>query len=337
MAPGEAVAGIAASGAAAAAKGGTAEDGTAEGGTAQDGTAEGGTAEGGTAEGGTAEGGTAEGGTAEGGTAEGGTAEGGTAEGGTAEGGTAQDGTAEGGTAQDGGEDGAGAGFVAGGRGAAGLAMGGRPTRRCWATSLAVLISKVRSRLPPHSPPSRSAPLTSWAMPPSTVAGACAWPSTCCTSPSAARNFLWSATTTTPTPKRQGGEDLADRTPEQAQPGALLGIGHPGQHVQPAVQLLSVFPDLLRLHAAAGHDGEAKHPAPGIKMTAVARRETVDEVSACRVAFGQQDRPGPHSRERQGRCRDTWRSLVRGDSDQRHDHPAAVPGSSVIATSPADA
>src|SRR5207237_148471 len=84
--------------------------------------------------------------------------------------------------------DGGGGGCPGGGCGWVGMAwpgssgwpIGGRPWISCRATSLAVLISMVRSRLPPHSPFSRSAPLVSWAMPPSTVAWALAWPSTCC-------------------------------------------------------------------------------------------------------------------------------------------------------------
>ncbi len=134
---------------------------------------------------------------------------------------------------------------------------------------------------------------------------------------------------------RHGRKRLADRAPEQAQPGALFRVGHPGQHVEAAVQLLHVFPDLLRLHAAPGDHGQAEHPAPRVEMAATHGREAVHEVPARRVALGQQDRTRPHSGERQCRCRDTWRSLVGRDSDQRHDHPD--PGVSAIATSPAEA
>ena len=134
---------------------------------------------------------------------------------------------------------------------------------------------------------------------------------------------------------RQRGQRLADRAPEQAQPGALLRVGHAGQHVEAAVQLLHVLPDLLRLHAAPGDDGQAEHSAPGVEVTTAGRGEPVDEVPSGLVALGQQDRARPHSGERQCRCRDTWRSLVGRDSDQRHAHPD--PGVSAMATSPAEA
>ena len=136
---------------------------------------------------------------------------------------------------------------------------------------------------------------------------------------------------------RQRGEHLADRAPQQAQPGALLGVGHAGQHVEPAVQFLHVLPDLLRLHAAPGHDGQAEHAAPRVEVTAADGGKPVDEIPAGRVALGQQDRTRPDSGERQCRCRDTWRSLVGRDRDQRHGHPDPVPGISVMATSPAEA
>jgi len=77
---------------------------------------------------------------------------------------------------------------------------------------------------------------------------------------------------------------------------------------------------------------------PGLErggcVTAAGRGEPVDEVPAGLVALGQQDRTRPHSGERQCRCRDTWRSLVGRDSDQRHAHPD--PGVSAMATSPAE-
>ena len=81
------------------------------------------------------------------------------------------------------------------------------------------------------------------------------------------------------------------------------------------MQLLHVLPDLLRLHAAAGDDGQAEHPAPRVEVAAAHGREPVHEVAAGRVALGQQNRTRPHSGERQCRCRDTWRSLVGRDSD----------------------
>ena len=134
---------------------------------------------------------------------------------------------------------------------------------------------------------------------------------------------------------RQRGQRLADRAPEQAQAGALLRVGHAGQHVEAAVQLLHMLPDLLRLHAAPGDHGQAEHSAPGVEVTAAGRGEAVDEVPSGLIALGQQDRARPHSGERQCRCRDTWRSLVGRDSDQRHAHPD--PGVNAMATSPAEA
>jgi hypothetical protein len=77
---------------------------------------------------------------------------------------------------------------------------------------------------------------------------------------------------------RQRRERLADRAPEQAQPGALLRVGHAGQHIQAAVQFLHVLPDLLRLHAAPGDDGQAEHPAPRIEMPPADRGETVNQI-----------------------------------------------------------
>jgi hypothetical protein len=136
---------------------------------------------------------------------------------------------------------------------------------------------------------------------------------------------------------RQRGKHLADRTPEQAESAALLGVGHTRQHVEAAVQFLRVFPDLMRSHASPGDDSQAEHPTARVEVTAARRRKPVDEVSSGGVAFGQQNRAWPHSRERQCRCRDTWRSLVGRDRDQRHDHPAPVPGVRVMAMSPAEA
>ena len=88
--------------------------------------------------------------------------------------------------------------------------------------------------------------------------------------------------------------------------------------------------------------GEKFHMEYFVSGTRSATRESVHrgdlaKVSACGVAFGEQDRARPHSGERQCRCRDTWRSLVGRDRDQRHDHPDLVPGVSAMATSPAEA
>ena len=75
-------------------------------------------------------------------------------------------------------------------------------------------------------------------------------------------------------PPGSRGEQLAERTPESAEAGALLGVGHPGEHVKAAVQLLGVLPDLARLQAAARGHREAEQAAARVKLDRRRRRGT---------------------------------------------------------------
>ncbi len=117
---------------------------------------------------------------------------------------------------------------------------------------------------------------------------------------------------------RERAERRAQRSPEGIQASPLLGVGHPGQHVEAAAQPLRVLPDLMRLQPAARRDGQAQQPAPGIQRLAVGAGQPVDQVPARRVALGQQHRPRPYRGQRDSRGRDSGRALVGRYGDQCH-------------------
>lgn len=113
-------------------------------------------------------------------------------------------------------------------------------------------------------------------------------------------------------------EGPAEGRPQPGEPGGLLGVPEPDEHLESTAQRLYVVPELIRYEPSARGGGDGQHAGVGVQRTAVRGGTAVHQVTAYRIGLRQQSPAGPDRGEGDGGRGDAGGTLVGGESDERH-------------------